>query len=41
MKNTDVECLILDRSFPFVPVFTDDGVVGIGECRRGVSAPVS
>ena len=34
MKITDVECLILDRSFPFVRVFTDEGVVGIGECFR-------
>ncbi|MCY4366028.1 MAG: mandelate racemase/muconate lactonizing enzyme family protein [Chloroflexi bacterium] len=34
MKITDVECLILDRSFPFVRVFTDEGIVGIGECFR-------
>ena len=34
MKITDVECLILDRSFPFVRVYTDEGIVGIGECFR-------
>lgn len=34
MKITDVECLILDRSFPFVRVHTDEGIVGIGECFR-------
>ena len=26
MKITDVECLVLDRSFPFVRVFTDEGI---------------
>ena len=34
MKIIDVECLILDRSFPFVRVYTDEGIVGIGECFR-------
>ena len=34
MKITDVECLVLDRSFPFVRVHTDEGLVGIGECFR-------
>lgn len=34
MKIVDVECLILDRSFPFVRVHTDEGIVGIGECFR-------
>jgi len=34
MKITDVECLILDRSFPFVRVHTDEGITGIGECFR-------
>lgn len=32
MKITDVECLILDGKYPFVRVFTDEGLVGIGEC---------
>lgn len=34
MKITDVECLVLDRDFPFVRVYTDEGVTGIGECFR-------
>ncbi|MDP7534678.1 MAG: mandelate racemase/muconate lactonizing enzyme family protein [SAR202 cluster bacterium] len=34
MKITDVECLVLDRSFPFVRVHTDAGITGIGECFR-------
>ena len=34
MKITDVECLVLDRSFPFVRIHTDQGVTGIGECFR-------
>ena len=34
MKITDVECLVLDRQFPFVRVYTDEGLVGIGECFR-------
>lgn len=34
VKITDVECLVLDRSFPFVRVRTDEGVTGIGECFR-------
>ncbi len=34
MKVTDVECLILDESFPFVRVHTDEGLTGIGECFR-------
>ena len=34
MKITDVECLVLDRSFPFVRVHTDEGITGIGECFR-------
>ena len=34
MKIVDVECLILDRQFPFVRIYTDEGLVGIGECFR-------
>ena len=34
MKITDVECLVLDGSFPFVWVHTDEGLTGIGECFR-------
>ena len=34
MKITDVGCLVLDRQFPFVRVYTDEGLVGIGECFR-------
>ena len=34
MKITNVECLILDRAFPFVRVHTDEGITGIGECFR-------
>jgi L-alanine-DL-glutamate epimerase-like enolase superfamily enzyme len=34
MKITDVECLILDRVYPFVRVYTDEGIVGIGEYFR-------
>ncbi len=34
MKITDVECLVLDRQFPFVRIYTDEGLVGIGECFR-------
>ncbi len=34
MKITDVECLVLDRQFPFVRVYTDEGLAGIGECFR-------
>ena len=34
MKITDVECLVLDRSFPFVRVRTDEGITGVGECFR-------
>ena len=34
MKITDVECLVLDNSFPFVRVHTDEGLTGIGECFR-------
>ena len=34
MKITNVECLVLDESFPFVRIYTDEGLVGIGECFR-------
>ena len=34
MKITSVECLILDRVNPFVRVYTDEGITGIGECFR-------
>ncbi|MDA0768741.1 MAG: mandelate racemase/muconate lactonizing enzyme family protein [Chloroflexi bacterium] len=34
MKITSVECLILDGDYPFVRVFTDEGITGIGECFR-------
>ena len=40
MKITNVECLILDRAFPFVRVHTDDGITGIGECFRRQPAVV-
>lgn len=33
MKITKVECLILDQ-YPFVRVYTDEGLVGLGECFR-------
>ena len=34
VRITGVECLVLDRQFPFVRVCTDEGLVGIGECFR-------
>lgn len=34
MKIIDVECLVLDRNFPFVKIYTDEGITGIGECFR-------
>ena len=34
MKITYVECLILDGTYPFVRIYTDEGIVGIGECFR-------
>jgi L-alanine-DL-glutamate epimerase-like enolase superfamily enzyme len=34
MKITSVECLIIDRANPFVRVYTDEGITGIGECFR-------
>ena len=34
MKITGVECLVLDRQFPIVRVYTDEGLVRIGECFR-------
>ena len=34
MKITDVKCLILDQQFPFVRVYTDEGINGFGECFR-------
>ena len=34
MQITDVECLVLDRKYPFVRVFTDEGIIGLGECFR-------
>ncbi|MCH7801281.1 MAG: mandelate racemase/muconate lactonizing enzyme family protein [Chloroflexi bacterium] len=34
MKITDVECLVLDQDFPFVKIYTDEGITGIGECFR-------
>ena len=34
MKITEGECLVLDRSFPFVRVHTEQGITGIGECFR-------
>ena len=34
MKITDVECLVLDKQYPFVRIYTDEGIVGIGECFR-------
>ena len=33
MKLTQVECLILD-GYPIVRIYTDEGLVGIGECFR-------
>lgn len=34
MKITQVECLVLDRQYLFVRIYTDEGLVGIGECFR-------
>lgn len=34
MKITNIECLILNGDYPFVRVFTDEGLTGIGECFR-------
>lgn len=34
MKITNVECMILNGEFPFVRVYTDEGITGIGECFR-------
>ena len=34
MNITDVERLFLDKTFPFVGAYTDDGLVGIGEGIR-------
>ena len=36
MKITQIECLILDKSFPYIAIVihTDEGLVGIGECFR-------
>ena len=34
MKITSIECLVLENSFPFVLVHTDEGITGIGECFR-------
>ena len=34
MKITEAECLILDNQYPFVRIYTDEGIVGIGECFR-------
>lgn len=39
MKIINVECLILDQQYPFVRVYTDEGIVGIGECFRR-NAPI-
>lgn len=30
----EVECLIVDRAYPFVIVQTEDGLIGVGECFR-------
>lgn len=36
MRITEVECLVLDRTYPFVIVRTDEGITGYGETfRRG------
>ncbi|RMF87568.1 MAG: mandelate racemase/muconate lactonizing enzyme family protein, partial [Nitrospinota bacterium] len=34
MKITRIECLVLDRQYLLVRVYTDEGLVGIGECFR-------
>ncbi len=34
MKITNVECLIIDKNFPYVLVETDEGITGVGECFR-------
>ena len=34
MRITEVECLVLNQEFPFVRVYTDEGLAGIGECFR-------
>lgn len=36
MRITDVECLVLDQTYPYVIVRTDEGITGYGETfRRG------
>ena len=34
MKIVSVECLVLEKSHPFVFIHTDEGVTGLGECFR-------
>ena len=34
MKITNVECLIIDKNFPYVLIETDEGIIGVGECFR-------
>ena len=34
MKITSIKCEILDDNFPFIFVFTDEGIIGYGECFR-------
>ena len=40
MKIIDVECLILDQEHPFVRIYSDEGLVGIGECFRRLPAVI-
>ena len=34
MKIIDVECLIVDKLYPYVVIQTDEGITGFGECFR-------
>ena len=34
MKITNVECFIVDETYPYVIIETDEGLTGIGECFR-------
>ena len=34
MKITNVECFIIDETYPYVIIETDEGLTGIGECFR-------
>ena len=34
MKITSIEYVVLEELHPFVFIYTDDGITGIGECFR-------